>query len=96
MELLKQKIVDLSKQIQELKVKINHMSSAQGEEAEIQYNITVEKLKSVRLELMQGTGISRPGINFIVKVRFLASYWHGHLGPWAHWIGPDGPQNIEV
>ena len=50
-ELLEQKIVDLGKQIQELKVQINHLSSAHGEEAEIQYRSKVEKLKTVRLEL---------------------------------------------
>ena len=37
-ELLEQIIVDLGKQIQELKVQINHLSSAQGEETEIQYS----------------------------------------------------------
>ena len=51
MELLEQEIVDLGKQIQELKVQINHLSCAQGEEAEIQYKNKVEKLKTVRLEL---------------------------------------------
>ena len=51
MEILEQKIVDLGKQIQELKVQINHLSCAQGEEAEIQYKSKVEKLKTVRLEL---------------------------------------------
>ena len=51
MELLEKKIVDLGKQIQELTVQINHLSSAQGEEAEIQYKSKVEKLKTVRLEL---------------------------------------------
>ena len=51
MELLEQKIVDLGKQIQELKVQINHLSCAQGEEAGIQYKSKVEKLKTVRLEL---------------------------------------------
>ena len=51
MEFLEQKIVDLGKQIQELKVQINHLSCAQGEEAEIQYKSKVEKLKTVRLEL---------------------------------------------
>ena len=50
-ELLEQKIVDLGKQIQELKVKINHLSCAHDEEEEIQYKITVEKLETVRLEL---------------------------------------------
>ena len=50
-ELLEQKIVDLGKQIQEFKVQINHLSCAQGEEAEIQYKSKVEKLKTVRLEL---------------------------------------------
>ena len=50
MELLEQKIVHLGKQIQELKVQINHLSSAQGEEAEIQYKSNVEELKTVRLE----------------------------------------------
>ena len=51
MELLKQKIVDLGKQIQELKVQINHLSCMQGEEAEIQYKSKVEELKTMRLEL---------------------------------------------
>ena len=51
MELLEQRIVDSGKQIQELKVQINHLSSAQGEEAEIQYKIKLEKLKTVRLKL---------------------------------------------
>ena len=51
MELLEQKIVDLGKQIQELKVQINHFSCMQGEEAEIQYKSKVEELKTVRLEL---------------------------------------------
>ena len=68
------KTVNLGKQIQELKVQINHLSSAQGEEAEIQYKITVEKVNSEIGVGKQGTGISRPGINFIVNVRFLASY----------------------
>ena len=51
MDLLEQKIVDLGKQIQELKVQINHLSYIQGEEAEIQYKSKVEELKTVRLEL---------------------------------------------
>ena len=50
-DLLEQKNVDLGKQIQELKLQINHLSSAQGEEAEIQYKMTVEKFKTVRLDL---------------------------------------------
>ena len=50
MELLEQKIVDLGKQIQEIKVQINNLSCAQGEEAEIQYKSKVEELKKVRLE----------------------------------------------
>ena len=50
-ELLEQKIVDLGKQIQEIKVKINHLNCAQAEESEIQYKITIEKLETVRLEL---------------------------------------------
>ena len=63
----------------------------QGEEAEIQYKSKVEELKSEIGVGKQGTGILRPGINFIVKVRFLASYWHGiwEFGP----LGPmDGPR----
>ena len=48
---MEQKFVNLGKQIQELKVQINHLSSAQGEEAEIQYKSKVEKLKTVSLEL---------------------------------------------
>ena len=51
MELLEQKIVDLGKQIQKLNIQINHLSCAQGEEAEIQYKSKVEKLKTVRWEL---------------------------------------------
>ena len=51
MQLLEQKSFDLGKQIQELKFQINHLSCAQGEEAEIQYKSKVEKLKTVRLEL---------------------------------------------
>ena len=50
-DLLEQKIVDLGKEIQELKVQINHLSCMQGEEAEIQYRNKVEELKTVRLVL---------------------------------------------
>ena len=65
-----------------LRVRKQKSSKKQGREAE-NSEIGVGK---------QGTGISRPGINFIVKVRFLPSYWHGHLGPWAPWMGSHGPQ----
>ena len=51
MELLEQKIVDLGKQIQEIKVQVNHLSCAQGEEAEVQYKSKVEELKKLKLEL---------------------------------------------
>ena len=65
------KIVDLGKQIQEIKVQINHLSCAQGGAGRNRVQKQGRGAEKSQIGFgKQGRGILRTGITFIVKVRF--------------------------